>query len=82
MYDTDPLRQALRELPVLDVSPAKSRAILAAAQASLGRGSAAGAGAPNRFEALWSRLVAPALVGVTVASYLIWAVTAAGALYR
>jgi hypothetical protein len=31
---------------------------------------------------LWSRLLAPTLVSATVASYLVWAVSAAGALYH
>jgi hypothetical protein len=79
MRDLDPLTQALRELPVLDVDPARSRDILARAQATLLRRAEP---RPSAFDALWARFVAPTLVTATVASYLVWAVSASSALYR
>jgi hypothetical protein len=79
MPDTDPLTHALRDLPVHDVTPARSRAILAQAQTVLARHTAS---KPSWIETVWERFVAPTLVTATVASYLVWAVTAAGALYR
>jgi hypothetical protein len=79
MRDIDPLTVALRDLPVQDVSPVRSRAILAEAQSIL---ASHGMSEPSWIDVLWSRFVAPTLVTATVASYLVWAMTAAGALYR
>jgi hypothetical protein len=79
MPDTDPLTRALRELPAYDVTPPRSRAILAEAQALLATHTAS---RPSWIETAWERFVAPTLVTATVASYLVWAMTAAGALYH
>jgi hypothetical protein len=79
MPDTDPILRALRELPKFDVEAARASAILARAQAAL---SARSTPAPSWIADMWSRVVAPTLVTATVASYLLWAVSAAGALYR
>jgi hypothetical protein len=79
MRDIDTLTRALRELPVHDVDAGKSRSILAVAQATLARHDEK---QPSLFDILWARFVAPTLVTATVASYLVWAMTAAGALYR
>jgi len=79
MPDTDPLTQALRDLPAYDVAPPRARAVLAEAQAVLARHTAS---EPSWFETAWERVLAPTLVTATVASYLVWAMTAAGALYR
>ena len=78
MRDLDPLTAALRGLPVRDAPPRQARAILARAQDVL----AAHQARPSLLELIWGRIVAPTLVTATVASYLVWAVTAAGALYR
>jgi hypothetical protein len=78
MSDTDDLMRALRELPTLDVSPDRARSILARAEAALPKETKT----VTLAELLWERFLAPTLVGATVASYLVWAVTAAGALYR
>jgi len=78
MLDTDPVTEALRELPVLDLAPGKARAILARAEALLAKPEAR----TPWLDVVWARFVGPTLVTAMVASYLVWAVTAASALYR
>jgi hypothetical protein len=79
MRDIDPLTRALRGLTVHDVNPHRSRAILADARGAMVQRAERG---PSWLDAIWTRFMAPTLVTATVASYLVWALTAAGALYR
>jgi|HubBroStandDraft_2_1064218.scaffolds.fasta_scaffold856616_2 hypothetical protein len=70
----------LRALPRREIDPRVDARVLRSARAILVEGPRRG---PLHFlEVIWGRVVAPVLVTATVASYLLWAVQAAGALYR
>jgi hypothetical protein len=78
--DPDELDARLRALPMRQVDPRVDDRVLRNARAVLAQ-------EPDRgpfhvFRVLWNRAIAPALVTATVASYLVWAVQSAGALYR
>ncbi len=79
MLETD-LDRALRALPAVQVHPDVEARTLRAAHAVLAAPPASGL--VGWLRVLWGRGLAPALVVGTVASYLLWAVQAAGGLYR
>jgi hypothetical protein len=76
----DPLDALLRSLPEVTLDRRVEVQTLRRARAVLelptDRGFVSG------MRGLWERAVAPVLVMGTVASYLVWAVDAAGSLYR
>jgi hypothetical protein len=74
------LEAELRALPLHRLDPELDARVLRAARAVLLAPPALGSW--QRLQAFWERAVAPVLVAGTVAGYLVWAVQAAGALYR
>jgi hypothetical protein len=83
MHDTDPLFEALRKLPARELGEHEAGIVLRRAQRELAEPE--GRPAPAwlaRLDIVWSRFIAPLVVTATVASYLVWAVSAAQALYR
>ncbi len=77
----DPLLSSLRALPTPPLAEAVSDRVLARARSLLPEAKQEG-GVLQALGALWARVLAPALVTATVATYLFWAVHAASALYR
>ena len=76
----DPLLDQLRQLPTRELDGAVSQRVLRRARVVLMEDRPRGA--MHALQVLWARVVAPALVTGTVATYLVWAVGAAAALYR
>jgi hypothetical protein len=76
----DPLDLLLRSLPEVTLDPRTRVQTLRRARAVLELPSSGGFASGIR--GFWERAVAPVLVMGTVASYLVWAVQAAGSLYR
>jgi hypothetical protein len=73
----------LRALPPREIDPRVDARVLRSARAVLASPEATGqTGVLRLLQLVWSRALAPALVTATVASYLVWAVQSAGALYR
>jgi hypothetical protein len=70
----------LRALPRREIDPRVDARVLRSARAVLVEGPRRGP--LHVLQVIWARAIAPALVTATVASYLLWAVQAAGALYR
>lgn len=70
----------LRALPQRELDPRADARVLRTARAVLTEEPAAGM--LQALERLWERALAPALLSGTVATYLVWAVHTAGALYR
>jgi hypothetical protein len=81
----DSLDAQLRALPMREVDPQVDARVLRSARAVLAQSrvqTPAYATPLRLLQTLWARALAPALVTATVASYLVWAVQSAGALYR
>jgi hypothetical protein len=76
----DPLLDQLRHLPVRELDGATSQRVLRRARVVFVEDRPGGV--THALSVLWARALAPALVTGTVATYLIWAVGAAAALYR
>ena len=70
----------LRALPVREIDPRIDARVLRTARAVLTPRRQTGA--MHVLQRFWERAVAPVLVTGTVASYLVWAVQSASALYR
>jgi hypothetical protein len=71
----------LRGLTPREIDPGVDARVLRRARAVLVDGQESG-GVMQVLQRLWERAVAPVLVTGTVASYLVWAVLSASALYR
>jgi hypothetical protein len=78
----DDLDAQLRALPAREIDPRADARVLRSARAVLAQASSPRTDAFHFLRMIWARAVAPALVTATVASYLVWAVQSAGALYR
>jgi hypothetical protein len=76
----DPLLDQLRELPIRELDGATSQRVLRRARVVLMEDRPRGA--THALRVFWARALAPALVTGTVATYLVWAVGTAAALYR
>jgi hypothetical protein len=81
MHD-DPLLERLRALPVRPLDAAAHERTLRRARAVLAAERPEGAWLRNVWARLLAPVLVPTLVTVTVAGYLILAVSAAGSLYR
>ncbi len=79
MPPDDDLDALLGALPVRSLDPRVSAQSLRAARAVLATPES---GLYAMARAFWERALAPALVVGTVASYLVWAMHSAGALYQ
>jgi hypothetical protein len=79
-HDSSDLDAQLRALPLRTLDPELDARVLRSARAVLLEPPRGGVG--RWLTLMWERALAPALVAGTVASYLVWAVQSAGALYR